>query len=783
SVEIQNGQKNFYFPQGQRGIVFGNQSFQGGRDSQSNKPVQFSNRLIQTVLKSGRMDDALLSQRNLEGKTLLHVASDKGHEKLLAKLLAHPGIDINAMDNYGYTALVLASDRGYQKIVSKLLAYPGIDINYRSQYGYTALGLSCINGRNNTVETLLADPRIEKNGPSQKGSTPLILAAMYGHSKIVKQLVASPGVHINAQNDYGYNALMAASEHGYRKCVETLLQQPGIEINAKDYTGKTALALASMYGHFKCVEKLLAHPDIQVNAKDHKGKTALMDALNLPATRRLNHVWGDFIPRFLKSPRENTINALLAHPTLQMNAKDHKGNTALTWALMNGYEKIVVQLLARPEIEIHAKSQDSKTALAIAAVNGHTKILESLLSHLGPEVDAGSRQKLALILLMANHLTTQDPKNSGSLAFVTLLPELLLSHPIDFLKNSFSSIESFFSRKRSYRNYHPNEAELLLMLKHPDLLDRDPNKTGRLTFCLTSISHFIVTGAQLSDETLKTWGDIGFLTHGFRFWRYDTVGGNDSLMAQFGSIPAPAPRPLNEVFGKGFLYEDKASGALVEFRRGYLLVSHPDKGTLVIRNSSPAFGRDLLKHPAYYLKNSLTKTEILNFDPRTLTNKDSILYRDHYPNNKDSSLYSAKGMTWLTNRLLEINTRYRRFKLDTEAFEKGVFKGHLSPGFQKMVQVLNMFKSKNLPLPDLAFTKPEFPPYQPYYYPDEDMKKMDRFPLTPSHLQELNDFVSGRWSEQKYPESDWLRFLNKAGVENRGELVMLEPEKSMGTTV
>jgi ankyrin repeat protein len=777
SLGIQNGQKSFYFPLGQRGVTFGNHSFPGRPDSQSNKPIQFSNSLIQKILKSGRMDDALLIQRNLEGKTLLHVASDKGHEKLLAKLLAHPGIDINAKDNYGYTALVLASDRGYQKIVSKLLAYPGIDINYKSQYGYTALGLSCINGRNNTVETLLADPRIEKNGPSQKGSTPLILAAMYGHSKIVKQLVASPGVHINAQNDYGYNALMAASEYGFEKSVETLLQQPGIEINGKDHSGKTALASASMYGHFKCVEKLLAHPDIQVNATDHEGKTALMDALSLPATRRFNDVWGDFIPGFLKNPRENTVNALLAHPTLQINAKDFQGHTALTWASMNGYEKIVVQLLARPEIELHAKTQDGKTALAIAAVNGHTKILESLLSHLGPEVDAVSRQKLALILLMANHLTTQNPKNSGSLAFVTLLPELLLSHPIDFLKNSFSSIESFFSSKRSFRNYHPNEAELLLLLKHPDLLDREPNKTGRLTSCLTSISHFIVTGAQLSDETLKTWGDIGFLTHGFRFWRYDTVGGAESLMAQFGFIPAPDSRPLNEVFGKGFLYEDKASGALVEFRRGYLLVSHPDKGTLVIRNSSPVFGRDLLKHPAYYLKNSLTKTEILNLDPRTLSDQDSILNRDHYPNKNDPRTSSAQGITALTNTLLNINTQYRRFKLDTEAFEKGEFKGHLSQGFQNLVQVLNMFKSKNLPLPDLAFAQPEFPPYQTYYYPDGDMKKMDRFPLTPSHLQELNDFVSGNWDEQKYPESDWLRFLTQAGVENRGELVMLEPEK------
>ncbi|MBY0405664.1 MAG: hypothetical protein K2X66_17310, partial [Cyanobacteria bacterium] len=243
----------------------------------------------------------------------------------------------------------------------------------------------------------------------------------------------------------------------------------------------------------------------------------------------------------------------------------------------------------------------------------------------------------------------------------------------------------------------------------------------------------------------------------------------------FGFKPAPESRPLNEVFGKGFLFKDQASGSNVEFRRGYLLVTHPKKGTLVIRNSSPVFGRDLLRHPAYYLKKALTPDEILTFDPRSLTDQDSILYREHYPNKNNSDAHSAKRISALTDTLLTINNKYRKFKLDTEAFDNGTFTGHLSPGLPKLVEVLNQLKAQGKPLPDLAFTQPEFPPYQPYFYFDGDMKKIDRFRLTPAHLQELNDFVSGQWSEKKYLESDWIRFLNQAGVENRGELVMLEP--------
>ncbi|MBY0402372.1 MAG: hypothetical protein K2X66_00595 [Cyanobacteria bacterium] len=169
-------------------------------------------------------------------------------------------------------------------------------------------------------------------------------------------------------------------------------------------------------------------------------------------------------------------------------------------------------------------------------------------------------------------------------------------------------------------------------------------------------------------------------------------------------------------------------------------------------------------------------TELMDFDPRGLTDYDSVIHRDHYPNRKNDNDWSAHSISFLTDGILKIHRDYQKFKLDTEAFENGFFTGHLSPGLPQMVKALNWMQSKRIPLPDLAFVKPEFPPYQPYLYDDADMKKVDRFPLSPSHLQELNDFVSGQWSEQKYLESDWIRFLKKAGVENRGELVMLAPE-------
>jgi ankyrin repeat protein len=766
-----------------------------GHQPSWNHPIRFAGTMPQDAfIPLEQQND--INSKDFNGDTALIRASKDGHEAVVEKLLNHPNIDINTENKYGRTALILASRDGHEKVAEILLKDPNIKINAKDKDGNTALVLASMNGHKTVIIKLLKHPKIDLNVKDIYGDTTLIRASSNGHETIVEKLLSQPKTDINAIDKDGKTALIRASSNGHETVVEKLLSQSNIDINAKDKDEKTALVWASMYGNESVVEKLLNQPNIDINARNDRGYTALAwAAINGNETvveKLLNHPNIDInaknkdgqIALTLASMygHETVVEKLFSQPNIDINAKDNNGNTALSWAAINGNETVVEKLLNHPNIDINAKNNNGQTALTLASMYGHETVFQKLVLNHTLELSPDAKQKLALhllmvkhLILMGKHLTDLNPTNRGTLAFVSLLPDLLLNHSINYLNDNFAKIEQFFDTHPTQRNFHPYEAELLVMLKHPELWDRYPQKTSRLTRCLTSISHFIDVGAKLSDETLKTWGDIGFLTHGFRFWRYDTLGGSQSLLAQFGFRPAPESRPLNEVFGKGFLYKDQPSGSLVEFRRGYLLITHPEKGTLVIRNSSPMFGRDLLRHPAYYLKKPLIPNELLSFDPRTLNDQDSILYRDHYPNRNNSDSHSAKSISALTETLLEINDQYRKFKLDTEAFENGTFTGHLSPGLPKLVNVLNQLKAQGKPLPDLAFTQPEFPPYQPYFYFDGDMKKTDRFPLTPSHLQELNDFVSGQWSEKKYLESDWIRFLTQAGVENHGELVMLEP--------
>ncbi|MBY0405566.1 MAG: hypothetical protein K2X66_16810, partial [Cyanobacteria bacterium] len=214
--------------------------------------------------------------------------------------------------------------------------------------------------------------------------------------------------------------------------------------------------------------------------------------------------------------------------------------------------------------------------------------------------------------------------------FIQAVPDLLLNQPLNVINRMSKAVEAYFDANYHSQKSHANEAELLLLLNHPDLWDRDPKKTRHLTEALTSITRFMhQPSVPLTDTALKAWASIGTLTHSFRFWKWDAKGGEKSLLAKFGFKSLPTGRP-GDAFGKGFVYQDEKTGCNIEFRRGYLLATHPEYGTLVVRNSSPAFGRNLMEHPAYLLPNAMTLDEIKAFDPKDLPEKFHILHRELY---------------------------------------------------------------------------------------------------------------------------------------------------------
>jgi hypothetical protein len=324
------------------------------------------------------------------------------------------------------------------------------------------------------------------------------------------------------------------------------------------------------------------------------------------------------------------------------------------------------------------------------------------------------------------------------------------------------------------------------MFRYPENAEK-PEEWLRLMTQLvsttTSITRF--TKHEVSHSTpemLELWSDVGFLTHSFRYWRYDAKGKEDSLFSLYGFNPIERPKTTeNKKLGQGFLLSTERCREIgldprtvVEFRQGYLLVSDPRFGTLLIRNSSPKFGRDNLLHPAYWYERALSKDELKTFNPMQDNRFSHILLPDLYQ--KESNTTS---MGYLAKTLLQVKNDYRRWKLDTEAFAGEKFIGDQpehSPGFAPLVNRLRQWAMlQRLDLepeetPALAFVNPNFPISEPEA----------TFELTEKHCAQIGGHVDGDWERDNVAlrlrrSMDWVKFI-QAGIDARAELVMLSPD-------
>jgi ankyrin repeat protein len=767
--------------------------------------------VIQLLAQKG----AKINAQDALGNTPLHIASDTGNLNGVKALLSI-GAAVDIVNEKGQAPIHLAASSGKIEIL-EALKEKGADLSVKDKRGQFPI-FNALEARHDLAVLYFLDQGVDPNVKNVFGHPLLHWAILQPNARIFNKLLEK-NVNPNIENDSMENVLHSlASEKelfnddlppGFQdpnsfktvltNRIKTLLEK-GVNIEHQEAKFKQTPLASAIAANNHPLFSLLMNSGAQWDLVSGEGETGIHIAVN--------NSNGYALTQLLDKSKETGKNII--------DTVNKRGDTALMLTLDNPTPNSMVQDLLKEGASLTTVNKDGLTPLHLAFHNGRWEAAALFISK-GADIHLPLPNGKTLVDYAALNLQTEqynqliqkgaqpsefsknftqwykaqeslNPNNPSVKNFIQLIPPLF-EMPFKLLERFMWNIEHFYDYNYDKRGYHPNEAELMLLLKHPDLFDRDPDKTKSLSLALTSITRYIEPPqVELSDAMLKTWGDIGFLTHAYRFWRFDTMSvssssesksphsaslGKTSLFQEFGFKPAPETRPLNSIFGKGFLYTDPSSQNKFEFRRGYLLVTHPQQGTLIIRNSSTVFGRDLLKHPAYFFPKPLSEAEILKFDPRVLDEDTEqsiaswhILDKELYLNPKNKQAVSE-----LTDALMGLKEEYRQFKLDTKSFEgygsQKHFTGHLSPGFSKLIKLLSKLKLErpSQPLPDLAFVHPDFPAWQPY----------GTFKLTPPHLQELQAFISGTWNEKNYPQSEWIQFLVKAGVENRAELVMVEP--------
>ncbi|MBY0404754.1 MAG: ankyrin repeat domain-containing protein, partial [Cyanobacteria bacterium] len=482
----------------------------------------------------------------------------------MIKVLASENTLFSTTDRYNRTPMMYAAEEGDFKAF-KILHKAGGSLDHFNSDGRTAMHFA-VKAANKNVFKYLISHGVDPFVVDDHGVSPFHLAALHQNTEALEQLLTlhepKPLDTLLNQEDHSGTTPLAYAARG--KTVETLkfLHEKGASLACVDKQGTNLLHFASLGSSIEILDYLLDQ-GFDINQPNPEGETPIHYASNFGSEKVLEH---------------------LIKRGANLNTKDTIGLTPLDHAILEG------NLKHTQKLQTYGATGDPL----------YQKLLDFQFKH--PE-------------------WVENPKEAESL--IQVIPHLILSKPLTTIERLSQNVELFFDNYPEKRGYHPNEAELMQFLKHPDLLDRDPEKTALISRALTSITQFIETETELKDSVLKAWGDIGLLTHAHRFWRFDTVsqigeGRQETLFESFGFKPIEN-RSLDSALGKGYAYRDPESGVLFEFRRGYLLASHPDHNTLVIRNSSTVFGRDLMKHPAYLLPIEIQEKHLQNFDPRNLS--------------------------------------------------------------------------------------------------------------------------------------------------------------------
>ena len=307
-----------------------------------------------------------LRTKDDKGCTPLHKAALLGRDEVSQLLIGH-SIDLGIRDIEDRTLLHMATYKGLSTVVRMLLEHDGpfkVPVNARTKEGQTALHLALRHHHLSIVELLLefgADVDVEESD----NTTPLLLALRLSYYILeTAQLLLEHGASVHVRDEYGRTPLHLASRSNLPSIVALLLKF-GANVGAQDHDKITPLLLASRSRSVATIKVLLEH-GANVHVRDETGQTPL---------------------HFASKHNLSSVVALLLKFGADVDAKEEDGLTPLLFALQFARTGATAQLLLQHRARIHARNEKGQAPLHLASQGGLSDIVASLLK-LGAHVDA-----------------------------------------------------------------------------------------------------------------------------------------------------------------------------------------------------------------------------------------------------------------------------------------------------------------------------------------------------------------------------------------------------------
>lgn len=320
---------------------------------------------------------------------------------------------------------------------------------------------------------------------------------------------------------------------------------------------------------------------------------------------------------------------------------------------------------------------------------------------------------------------------------------------------------------------------------------RAPSKTathwGIASGALTRLYDYTGAGVyHLERIAMQNWGRIGTTGLSFSKWQFDAMSRwkgqgpmeQGSLLEASGLFQKIPPRKDDATYHGGYFRYDEETGISIELRRAYMVISSPNSGTLVIRNSSPVFGRDKLPEPAYY--SDIMWYNGLNnlFDPEEALGKDAERNRFNsvlgvqLNRTIQAQQASHQNIEFLLNALEEVMQQYTAWKC-------GFVDGRPPKGFSSLLQAAAQSARPEQGGPfstirptRLAWVDPYALPYPLKVFDLEDPKNQGEAAFYQATLLQPN--LAREVTEYKNKMPRLTGFLAE-GLEKGWELILMPP--------
>lgn len=204
---------------------------------------------------------------------------------------------------------------------------------------------------------------MEKLGyrPKEKNPGEIVLSiAAEGDNtgEILRRHAAGEDIDVIRKED-GFSSLHLAARYGNAEMVETLLKC-GAKIDRRNNNGHTPLHLAATFKEGPTIRMLLKY-GADPNEQDNEGDFCL---LYLPQVHALSDMYRIF----------------LDHPKIDVNLRNHAGETALHYMAKSGTPAKVMKLLIDAGADCNIRDGGGRTPLDVAEANGKQEAAEFLRS-------------------------------------------------------------------------------------------------------------------------------------------------------------------------------------------------------------------------------------------------------------------------------------------------------------------------------------------------------------------------------------------------------------------